>query len=201
MDPHETSEPSPQPGAAAPDNPKRLKSWIWNNTDPLTKWLQVIALVAAAGWTFYTFRGLEAGSLEKTVGLGIDLRPAWRTDSSPPSCWALLTVDVNNVGVRSFDIAKLSLQVRRIDLPDRTTGSSSFLDMWKLEHDNPPFYDLTPNSALIRHFSPKAELHDGFTLIFYGRPQPGLYIFRAEIFDESGKSIAFGRFWTDRLCQ
>jgi flagellar biogenesis protein FliO len=39
---------------------------VWENTEKLTKWIQVIALVVTAVWVYFRFSEEEASSLETT---------------------------------------------------------------------------------------------------------------------------------------
>jgi hypothetical protein len=49
--------------------------WIWANTDPLTKWLQVIALIAGGLWGLLIFEKFDVPRLDPNAGfdLGITL--------------------------------------------------------------------------------------------------------------------------------
>jgi hypothetical protein len=179
---------------------RRGLSWIWRNTDQLTKWLQVLALLAAAGWTIYKFRGLEASSFERNAAVSVELKPEWHADSAGGTCWTNVVVEVNNIGTRSFDVAKINLEAWFVGMPVRATGTFEVLDLPRIEHEQPSLWKRTPDSGLIRHFSPKSDLHDAFTWISYGRPPAGLYIVRAEILDKPGQSIGFATAWKNSLC-
>jgi len=53
--------PAPSPGET---KIVRFLKTLWEHTDDVTKWIQVVALVFAASWTYLTFRETEAPSFE-----------------------------------------------------------------------------------------------------------------------------------------
>jgi hypothetical protein len=179
---------------------KVVSSWVWANTDSLTKWLQVTALISAALWTYFRFRTSEAPGLETPPTVSMILNWTWRPDPpSSGSCWVSTQVEVNDVGVTSFEVTKIRLKTWHQDLrlqPDKL----NFIDVPQIEAA-PPAVEVTPKSPIIRRFAPKVDIHDAFTWIVDGRPVPGFYVFYADIEDKRGAVLGSANGWTDRLCQ
>src|SRR5215472_17366377 len=77
---------------------------IWDNTDSLTKWIQVIALAFAAIWTFLTFRETQAPTLRTPAGVGANLSVNWHGNPQAGYCWVQATFTISDEGANSFDV-------------------------------------------------------------------------------------------------
>jgi hypothetical protein len=171
---------------------------LWRNTDSVTKWIQVAALVFAAAWTFWTFREKEAPSLETPARVSVEIREKWHQEPTPGYCWVSAVFSVADQGVKSFDVASVEVSTWRINLPTTQT-SPFFIDIPAFEK-NKPLATLHPSSGLIGRYAPKTDLHDAIEWIFYGQPSTDLFLTRIEVFDKSNKSLGQASAW-DQICR
>ena len=178
---------------------KTIIQKIWENTDSITKWLQVTALIFAAIWTYFTFRITQEGGLQTPLDVGANLSFNWRPTPEPGSCWVTNVVNVKNDGVKSFVVGRVRLTNWRKDIQS-PVGQPQFLNFPELEKSAPASV-ITPQSLLITLVAPKVNIHDAFTWIINDRPPSGLYIFRVDIEDQKGAVLGSAAAWTDRLCQ
>jgi hypothetical protein len=176
-----------------------IGQWLWTNTDGLTKWLQVLAVIFAAVWTYLRFQTSEAPSLKTPLSVSSVLRHTWRGDPDPGSCWVETVIEVRNLGITSFDVGSVRLRTWRKNL-EPSSGKLEFVDFTQIEKDGPTS-DMAPQSLIIGRYAPKTEIHDAFTWIYNGKPEPGLYIFMADVVDKRGSILGSAASWTDRLCR
>ncbi len=100
-----------------------LLKWIWANTEPLTKWIQVLALSVAAYWTYTRFLVGEKPSLETRLDITSSLR--WEDPGpSPGTCYVFFDVEVTSSrsginraspGEQRFELTDKPRQCRRGD--------------------------------------------------------------------------------------
>ena len=176
-----------------------LGRWIWVNTDPLTKWLQVVAIIITTGWVFFKFSRGEAPSLELRSSLESTLDSTLAADSSAKWCDVHYKVTVRSEGITSFDVTEVHIQAWWNELPRPIPGKPFFLDPRELQKGK-SVIDISPPSSLCRHFSPQQTAWQTFDWIWTDKPQPGLYIFQAVIQDRHGAQLGLAQTWTDHLC-
>lgn len=177
----------------------RTGNWIWANTDSITKWLQVIALIVTASWVYFKFRTTEAGALETPAFVSTTLHGDWRNDPAPGSCWIDFNVTIRNDGLTTFEVASTQLSVWRID-PMEQPDTFTFVDLSKIEQTD-VLTQKSPASILIDKFPTKTARQADFTWVYAKMPHEGLYVFKATALDVSGKTLGSAASWTDRLCR
>jgi hypothetical protein len=78
-------------------------SWIWANTDSITKWIQVAALVVAGYWTYTRFIRVDAPALETVAR--VEMKDPFFT-AHDDSCRVKIGVVVLNEGHTSFEVGR-----------------------------------------------------------------------------------------------
>jgi len=174
---------------------KILGSWIWANTDSITKWMQVAALIVAGYWAYTRFFRVEAPSLEPVAHVGFQVDENGEGDL----CRVAINVDISNEGRSSFDVKKLRIRIWRSTAPRPTTGSPAYFDVNRMEQGelvvdaNPPS-DLELQGG---YFPPGSKYHQTFTWDF--RKLDGVYLVRADAYDLRG-ILSSGRVWSQWSC-
>jgi hypothetical protein len=171
---------------------------IWKNTDNLTKWIQVAALVFAASWTYLTFRETQAPSLETPASVSAEINGNWRPEPAPGSCNMFAIFRVQDLGVKSFDVASSRVRLWRKPLPAQ--DRFLFLDIPKFENESQPVDDIKSTVTLVGHYAPKTDLHATFNWIFYGQPSNDLFFAKIELLDKSGNPVGNAFAWDDQVC-
>lgn len=151
------------------------------------------------GWTFLTFRETEAPSFETPAKVSADLGGCWRQDPAPGSCWISAILGVADQCVKTFDIASTRVRTWRIALSAQPRNFV-YLDIPTLQDHNTPLADFRPNSPLIGHYGPKADIHAGFSWIFYGPRSNDLFLVQIDVFDKSSHEVGQAAAWSDRIC-
>lgn len=174
---------------------------IWENTDSLTKWIQVMALVFAAVWTFLIFRA--------TVFPGIDIPPevsasiSGRLNPGSDGCSISAVFGVSNNGMKDFSVARIDVSSWRMTLPPQSTGYY-FMDVIFLEDNNAPLwkysYDKPRQSPLITVFTPKTGMHQSLIWTIFGSRSSELSIFRVQVYDKKGIQLGDASAWGYDLC-
>jgi hypothetical protein len=164
-----------------------LKSYatsIWANTDPITKWVQVVALALAAYWTVTRYLLVEAPSLERNVGITSDLTEEFRVSTG---CYVKYAITINNGGNVSFDVSKIQIRGWRANLPGLSgSEESQFLNLDVLESsklivDTDRDFSWFPAEGLVRHYSSKQNFTQSFSWVIPVRNST-LCIFRADVY-------------------
>jgi hypothetical protein len=176
---------------------------IWKHTDKITKWIQVAALVFAAGWTFWTFRETQASSLETpaTVAARLD----WRMSSAPPKgyCSITATFEVTDQGTKSFDVAYATVRAWRTNMPAQAEGYQ-YINISDLERKIAPLSNLriehSEDSPIVGHYAPRTSIHAGFPWVFYGPASNDLFFARIDAYDKSGVLLGEASAWTEGMC-
>jgi hypothetical protein len=173
--------------------------WIWSNTDTLKKWVEILALIVAAYWTYNRFIRVEAPSLERRPRIYGELSVNLHSNATPTYCEVTYIVTIKNQGLTSFDVEAIHIQAWRNELP-KPAPNGTFLDMKELEKGY-RFINLTPQtSTLLRHFEPQGETWQSFTWILDAKQEPGLYMFGVDAEDERKQSLPTARSWTLNFC-
>jgi hypothetical protein len=173
--------------------------WIWSNTDTLKKWIEILALIVAAYWTYNKFIRIDEPALERRPWVNGDLAVKLHTNATPQYCEVTYTVTLKNQGLTSFDVAAIHVRAWRNELP-KPTLHPTFLDMKGLEKGD-RFINETPRtSTLLRHFEPQRETWQTFTWILDAKQEPGLYMFGVDAEDQRKQSLGIARSWTLDFC-
>lgn len=190
-----TPRPTPQRTFALAKN---AFHWLWSNTDAITKWLQVVALLFAAIWTYLIFKDSQAPSLETGPAISNDLTFSnWRAQPAPGWCQINVAVTINNVGVKAFDVGGVRLRIWHQEL--KLAPGMNFIDLHTIE-GHTPLFDQSPITTLTDHFPPKKNIHQGFNWLYSGEAPTGWYIFGASVMDKKGKQLGSADSWTGQLC-
>ncbi len=185
-----------------------LKKWIvrglkaiWRNTDSITKWIQVVALVFAAVWTFLTFRETQAPSLETSAAVSAGMAYTWSPAPPTGHCAINVNFGVDDDGVKAFDVAYAQVRAWRTTVSTQSEGYR-YLDIATLEKQLAPLATVRIDSSpLIGHYAPKTNLHDSFTWVFYGPPSDDLFFARIDIYDKSNGLLGQASAWTLGMCK
>lgn len=182
----------------------RISRALWKNTDSVTKWIQVVALLFAAVWTFMEFSETVVPGFGMRAGVGAQLGwDLYRPGPAAGSCTVTATFNVENQGVKSFDVDHVWVRVWRDPLKDRTEGSQ-FIDLAAIEERKKPLDQHTykgEKSALNGHYAPKMNVHEGFTWLLYGTPpNDDLFLANIVILDKSDHSLGEASAWKVGPC-
>ncbi|MGD0567858.1 MAG: hypothetical protein ABSA78_05590 [Candidatus Sulfotelmatobacter sp.] len=179
---------------------RRAGDAIWAGTDNLTKWIQVIALCVAAGWTFMNYSVADKPSLEPNVSL--DGRFSVENGWEPGTCIAKYTLTVWNQGKVSFDVDEIHFRAWHLDTPKAEQHEATFVDSEHLDQGEKIVDSLISKSPLLlKHYSPGQQSHQDFTWILR-RQKTGLTNFTVEVSARSGKRRANGysQAFGDNIC-
>lgn len=171
--------------------------WLWANTDNVTKWLQVIALAAAAYWAYTRFLAGERPSLETRVGVTASLRGE-KPGPAPDLCYVFLNVGLTNQGIVSFDVRSIHVLAWQSEIPSPTTGPVQSINLDEITHGQ-KIIDSDEN--LNMHFSPGESTSQTYAWVV--REQPGIYLFRAEMDAVSNARVnkhIRTQTWSQNLC-
>jgi hypothetical protein len=171
--------------------------WVWTNTDKITKWIQVIALAAAAYWAYTRFLAGEKPSLETRVGVTSSLRGE-KPGPAPDLCYVFLNVGLTNQGVASFDVQTIHVLAWHSEIPMPTMGLVQSIDLEEVAHGQ-KIIDRDEN--LDMHFSPGESTSQTYAWVV--REQPGIYLFRAEMDAASSTRVSKhirAQAWSQNLC-
>jgi len=171
---------------------------IWANTDNITKWIQVVALVFAAVWTFWKFFLTEVPSLQTPLQVQASVRKEWHQEPAPGACWVLAVFNVANQGVKSFDVAFAEVRTWRVTLPARD-GNYAFVDVTSHENDTPLTHTHLA-SPIAGHYAPKKGVIHTLSWIFYGPPSSDLLLTQIVLFDKSNEPVGQASAW-NQICE
>jgi hypothetical protein len=174
---------------------------IWAGTDNLTKWIQVIALCIAAGWTFKNYSVADKPSLEPNIsvdaGLIID-NNAWE----PGTCLAKYTIALANEGKVSFDVEEIHFRAWRVDTPKAKAQEATYVNSQEFSLGEQIMdQSISSSPILLKHYAPGQKAHQDFTWILR-RQKPGITNFTVEVDAISGKRRAsgYGQSWNKDIC-
>ncbi len=176
---------------------KPLK-WIWANTEPLSKWIQVGALVVAAYWAYTRFSLDEKPALETRVRVTSHLTT--EPGPVPNTCYVFLDYSLSNQGVSSFDIKSVHIRAWRSELPKVATDTPRFIDTGELERGR-QVVDNNSLELLDMHFAPGETSGRTFTWIF-SKQKPAFTLFQVDVEAVSGKDIKHisTQTWSQDVC-
>jgi hypothetical protein len=176
---------------------RQFLSWIWTNTDAITKWIQVFALGVAAYWAYTRFLALEAPSLEMKADVNVEIRE--KKGPVPDSCFVMANVEVTNNGLASFDVRKVRMRVWRTELPHFEADSLKFVDVNQIESAK-PIQDFEPYPETFQgHYPQSRDITHTITWTF-GKHAQQFYVFRADVEDAKGNPLGYSSRWVHDLC-
>lgn len=169
---------------------------IWANTDKITKWVQVLALVIAAYWAVTRFLLVDAPSLQRHAEVSTTRSEYFKLQSD---CYVSQVVSIRNAGVRSFDITKIEIRAWRTNLPGLKSEDSKFVNFDEIEGSKPVIQTELKPEALVRRYSPNDGSHQTFTWdIPVGNFS--LTIFRADAYSGDDK-VGYAEDYQSTICQ
>jgi hypothetical protein len=174
---------------------RSARNWLWANTDSITKWLQVTALLFAAGWTYLIFKDTEAPSLETPLAVETDLQGVVLNQTT---CELVAKIDINNPGLRTIAVDHVQARIWLIkDIPLKE--GLNYVDLETVPGS--PIYNHTPTSALNTQYPPKTHLSVGLVYIYSGVQSAGWYfLLRAEAFNSKGKRLGYAYALRRNIC-
>jgi hypothetical protein len=164
---------------------------VWDNTDNITKWLQIVALIVAGYWAYTRFRVGEAPSLEPRLGIGTQ-GPNIYPGPTQGTCHVQTDVVVSNDGKTSFDLKSVHLEVFHSNLPQPSDRIRAPLDERVFEEPSNRLFEgdvLLP--LLLRHYAPGD--HNDQTMSWIIRNQPNqIYLIKitANAIDKHGHTLS-----------
>jgi hypothetical protein len=172
--------------------------WIWANTEPLSKWIQVVALILAAYWAYFRFSLGEKPTLETRISVTSHL--STEPGPIPDTCYVFLDYSLSNQGVASFDIQSVHIRAWRSELPKLATDMPQFIDTKELEHGR-QVVDNNSLELLNMHFSPGESAGRTFTWIFL-KQKPAFHLFQVDVEAANGKDIKHisTQTWSQDVC-
>jgi len=175
----------------------RIKTlvWIWANTDNITKWIQIVALIVAGYWAYTRFFRTEAPSLETAASLELDVNEHQVGDS----CRVTISVGIINKGRSSFDVGRVQIRGWHSGAPQAAVASPVYFDLNKMEQGT-KVLDADPPSDLFlnQHYPPGRQGHQTFDWEF--KRLDGLNLFRVDAYDRRGTLLSNARHWELRSC-
>jgi hypothetical protein len=157
-------------------------------------WVQIVAVVAAAGWGYFHFRTTEAPAGARNFAMSQQLD--WeRIDSS--SCYAVVKGGVENLSSSGIRIAKVGWRVWLMDRPP-LVGVITYQnpDAWA---SAAPVDSLTyTDGPFVGEYAPKAKAE--YALTWRVREKPGLALFKVELYPQ-GSAVPTDWFYAwDQIC-
>jgi hypothetical protein len=106
---------------------------FWKQTDKITKWLQILALVVAGVWAIRNFSVVDKPSLELSplVSTGLDINPAWEKNV----CQVRYGVTITNTGKVPFDVDRITFEGWFTEIPKlMPTPEATFINPDDFRH-------------------------------------------------------------------
>lgn len=175
----------------------RSAKWVWNNTERITKWIEVAALVVAAFWAYTRFLTGEKPSLETRVKMTVNLNGE-RPGPTADSCYVYFTVQLANQGVVSFNVHNIHVRAWHSKIAIPVKEDVQAIDLQKLQLSE---MILDSKEQLNMDFSPGESTSQTYSWVI--RVHPGIYLFRADLdaVNRKGarKDISASA-WSQNLC-
>jgi hypothetical protein len=171
-------------------------AWIWSNTDNISKWVQVAALMVAGYWSYTRFFKVEAPSLETVTRVEIN---KLRYTPSVTSCRLTIPVVIYNEGHTSFDVGRVQLRGWRSVALQGTVGNPAYFNVNDMRNGTPVLNaDPPADLVLNRGYPPGSHLDQAFTWDFIGLH--GLYLFEVDVYDGDDKPLGRAFVWDEPSC-
>lgn len=181
------------------DTAKGVGRWVWENTEFLAKWAQILALMVAGYWAYTRFLIGAKPTLEPRVSLAIDLKdeiPGPTADT----CYLYLDFKLTNDGIASFDTHGAEIKAWRSPLEAVSSVDGSYVDPAQFERGK-QVVDLHNRDLLTMHFAPGESAARTYTWVFHSQPT-AVYFFTVDTEAYSGSSIKHihAQTWSQTLC-
>jgi hypothetical protein len=178
----------------------RSISWIWANTDNITKWIQIVALAVAGYWTYIRFIRVDAPTLEPVSRVEFD---GPRFDPHDESCRVKIGLKVFNEGHSGFAVSRVQIQGwQGSPAPQKTTvGNAAYFNTeWMREGVPMLNVNSVPDSLLNRNYPPGTHFDQTFSWDL--EPIRPIWMFQVTLYDKEGKPLNGGtlRQWGDGSC-
>jgi hypothetical protein len=172
--------------------------WIWANTEPLSKWIQILALIVAAYWAYVRFSLGEKPALETRVSVTSHL--SVEPGPVPDTCYVFLDYSLSNQGIAPFDIRSVHIRAWRSELPQLAPKMPQFIDTKELEHGQ-QVIDSSSSELLNMHFAQGESCGRTFSWIF-PKQKPAFHIFQVDVEASNGNDIKHisTQTWSQDVC-
>jgi hypothetical protein len=173
--------------------PLHFLQWVWANTDSISKWAQIAALIVAGYWTYVKFIKTEAPSLETAARLQFSDLKVYPTGDS---CRLKIRAIMHNDGHTIFWLRRFQIQGWRSEAPRAAGGNPAYFDVNKmLQGERVLNADPPPDLILNQKYTPGSSIDQDFSWDI--KPLDGLYMFviDATVYDDKGKYLSEARQW------
>lgn len=128
--------------------------------------VEVLALIVAGFWAYTQFHENESPSLE--LRSFSESKLAWLEVSEPTYCAGELSINIKNIGKKSFDLQSAIIRIWLVDVPP-LGQAVSYIDSNDFQA-KPPVFEKRFSDAvklpLLTHFPPGTEASYDFTFSF-----------------------------------
>jgi hypothetical protein len=172
---------------------------IWNSTEFITKWIQVLALAVAAYWAYTRFLSGEKPNLEMRIDLSTALRDE-RPGPAPDTCYVYFDLVIKNTGVTSFEIKNAHIRAWHAALPQTSAAIAQYINPRDFERGQ-LVIDNADNDLLHMHFAPGETAGRTFAWVFRTQP-PGVYLFKinTEAISGGSRKVISAQTWSQNIC-
>ncbi len=173
----------------------KYRNWVWSNTDQLTKWLQIVALIVAGVWAYDHFSRVEAPYLDRYVSIENHIYPQPSPFSN--TCLVNFKLLISNEGITSFEVNRVVITASSFNSQDLEENAKKLL----ADHLAAPFDPMAvakpaglkpleiKSGFLIRPYPPKTRADGTFAWVFPMQATPSGYVFKAEVFGPNEVSL------------
>jgi hypothetical protein len=191
----ESPPPSTPPLSTKQSRWRKGISWVWNNTDSLTKWIQVVALIVAGYWAYTRFVRVDAPSLEPTGEMDVKVDQ----DETYP-CDLKIRLTIKNTGHTPFDINGLTFNAWKVNAPHPSGNSPVYFSLNQMRLGEPLLQNFTPDDlTLIDHYPAGSANFQEFTFGFNKFEGSYLIEATANVHHSTLKTIS-GTYWSEWTC-
>lgn len=174
---------------------QKIAQAIWDRTDNVTKWFQVLAVCVAAWWTYSNFSVADKPFLEENLkpNLRIDAALAMNPGFVADTCLAQYTITVKNEGKVSFDVKGIYFQGWIGEMPQlQPRQPATYADAEQLSRGTKIVDQAIEEAYLFRHYSPGQQLTQSFTWIIRKPAAPNLIDFIVDVTAITNKQEVVG---------
>jgi hypothetical protein len=151
----------------------RESAKVWSET--FKNIAQIIAIILAGIWTYYTFIRKESPALEARADATSTLH--WNAVGGTGECEAQFRVDIDNNGAAAFDISKIQVQGWIFDKIKEPGKIATYLDLAQIQKkgnlifDTTYSYDPKPRGSevsapFVGHYPPGKKFGHSFEWVF-----------------------------------
>lgn len=167
--------------------------WMWTNTDSLTKWAQILALIVAGYWAYTRYVRVDKPSLEPTGSVELNVE-----QYGEDACRVRIEITIKNIGHTSFDIDTLHIDGWRSETGHPTDEKPFYFSLNNMK-EGQQVLNETPNDLILnQHFPAGSSANQDFTFEF--KQLKGLYMIEADAYDKHDDLHFGGTKWAEWSC-